>query len=72
MSLSSYSNKDTPYQNLDEIKETEVQTSLTRKTIIRRGERFLKGPIPLSDIAAAARLPASPWHCFWLFVTRPI
>jgi hypothetical protein len=38
------------------IKETEVQTSFTRQSSIRRGERFLKGPIPLREIAAAARL----------------
>ncbi len=41
----------------DNIKETEVQTNLVRESNICRRERFLKGPIPLRDIAAAARLP---------------
>jgi hypothetical protein len=34
-----------PYQFQDEIKETEVKTGLTKQARIRRGERFLKGPI---------------------------
>jgi hypothetical protein len=43
--------------NQDDIKETEVETNLVRQSKIRRGERFLKGPIPLKDIATAACLP---------------
>jgi hypothetical protein len=46
-----------PYQFQDEIKETEVKTGLTQQAKTRRAGRFLKGPIPLPDIAAAARLP---------------
>ncbi len=41
----------------DNIRETEVSTNLARQSNIRQQERFLKGPIPLRDIAAAARLP---------------
>jgi DNA-binding transcriptional ArsR family regulator len=52
-----YSNRDTPYQNPEDIKETEVVTNLVRQSKMRRGERFLKGPIPLPEIAAASRLP---------------
>ena len=64
MGLIFYSNKDTPYHLEDEIKETEVQTSFTRQAKIRRGERFLKGPIPLRDIAAAAQLPGKSLALF--------
>ena len=56
MNLIIYSNRGTSDQDQDEIKGTEVQTSFSRKSRIRRGERFLKGPIPLRDIAAASRL----------------
>ena len=59
-----YSNKHNPSQNLDDIKETEVQTSFSRQSRIRRGERFLKGPIPLRDIAAAAKLPGKSLALF--------
>jgi hypothetical protein len=52
-----YTNKDIPYQFQDEIKATEVETGLVRRVKTRRASRFLKGPIPLPDIAAAARLP---------------
>jgi DNA-binding MarR family transcriptional regulator len=45
------------YSSQDDIKETEVETALVRRSKIKRGERFLKGPIPLKDIAAASRLP---------------
>jgi hypothetical protein len=51
--------------NQDDIKETEVETDLVRQSRIRRGERFLKGPIPLKDIAAAACLPG---HALALFL----
>jgi hypothetical protein len=52
----SYS-KDIPPSDRASLKEVEVQTNLVRQSSIRRLERFLKGPIPLKDIAAAARLP---------------
>jgi hypothetical protein len=64
MNLIIYSNRDTPNQVQDEIKETEVQTGLTRQAKFRRGERFLKGPIPLREIAAAARLPGKSLALF--------
>jgi hypothetical protein len=66
MSLILYSNKDGPYHTLDEIKETEVQTGLIRQSNVRRGKRFLKGPIPLQDIAGAARLPGKALAVFLL------
>ena len=59
-----YTNRDT-LSNQDDIKETEVETDLVRQSKIRRGERFLKGPIPLKDIAAAACLPG---HALALFL----
>jgi hypothetical protein len=59
-----YTNRDT-LPNQDDIKETEVETDLVRQSKIRRGERFLKGPIPLKDIAAAACLPG---HALALFL----
>jgi hypothetical protein len=49
----------------DEIKETEIQTRLVHQSKIRRGERFLKGPIPFRDISAATRLPG---QCLPLFL----
>jgi hypothetical protein len=52
-----------PYPNQD-IKETEVETGLVRQSKIRRGQRFLKGPLPLPDIAIAARLPAQALALF--------
>jgi DNA-binding MarR family transcriptional regulator len=64
MNLIIYSNKDTLNQDHDRIKETEVHTDFTRQSRIRRGERFLKGPIPLRDIAAAARLPGKSLALF--------
>jgi DNA-binding MarR family transcriptional regulator len=51
--------------NQDDIKETEVETDLVRQSKTRRGERFLKGPIPLKDIATAACLPG---HALALFL----
>jgi hypothetical protein len=59
-----YTNRDT-LSNQDDIKETEVETNLVRKSKIRRRERFLKGPIPLKDIATAACLPG---HALALFL----
>lgn len=37
--------------------ETEIQTSASRLHAERAKQRFLKGPIPLSDLTIAARLP---------------
>ena len=59
-----YTNKDIVYQNPEDINETEVKTGLTRQAKIRWGERFLKGPIPLRDIAAAALLPGKSLALF--------
>ena len=59
-----YSNKDIAYQNQEDINETEVKTGLSRQAKIRRGERFLKGPIPFRDIATAARLPGKSLAIF--------
>jgi hypothetical protein len=59
-----YSNKDIPYQNPEDINETEIKTDFLRQSKIRRGERFLKGPIPLRDIAAAALLPGKSLALF--------
>jgi DNA-binding MarR family transcriptional regulator len=50
--------------NQGEIKETEVETALVRRSKIRRRERFLKGPIPFRDIAAASRLPGQALAIF--------
>ena len=55
--MSIYNNRDSTLPNQDDIKETEVETNLIRRSKIRRGERFLKGPIALPEIAAASRLP---------------
>jgi DNA-binding MarR family transcriptional regulator len=54
--MSTYSNRYST-SNQDDIKETEVETNLVRQSRIRRGQRFLKGPIPMREIAAAACLP---------------
>jgi DNA-binding MarR family transcriptional regulator len=62
--MSIHTNRDT-LLNQDDIKEIEVKTNLVRQSKIRRGERFLKGPIPLKDIAAAACLPG---HALALFL----
>jgi DNA-binding MarR family transcriptional regulator len=59
-----YSKKDIT-SNQDDIKENEVETNLVRQSKIRRGERFLKGPIPMREIAAAACLPG---HALALFL----
>jgi hypothetical protein len=71
MNLIIYSNKNTPdqgqdYQGHDAIKETEVRTSLIRRSRVRRAGRFLKGPIPLRDIAVAARLTGKALALFLL------
>ena len=61
--MSIYNNTCRPYPNQD-IKETEVETDLVRQSKIRGGQRFLKGPIPLPDIAIAARLPGQALALF--------
>jgi DNA-binding transcriptional ArsR family regulator len=61
--MSIYNNTCRPYPNQD-IKETEVETDLVRQSKSRRGQRFLKGPIPLPDIAIAARLPGQALALF--------
>jgi DNA-binding MarR family transcriptional regulator len=54
MSIFFYNYKDSLHQ--DDIKETEVGTDHIRQAKLRRGTRFLKGPIPWPTIAAASRL----------------
>jgi hypothetical protein len=61
--MSIYSNRYNT-SNQDDIKETEVETDLVRQSKIRRGERFLKGPIPLRHIATAACLPGQALPLF--------
>jgi hypothetical protein len=39
------------------IAEVEVETAALRSARVRSARRFLKGPIPLDDIAIASRLP---------------
>jgi hypothetical protein len=39
------------------VEEVEVETAVLRQSRQRRSDRFLKGPIPLHLITAAARLP---------------
>jgi hypothetical protein len=41
----------------DGVRAVEVETAALRAARARRAGRFLKGPIPMADIAAAARLP---------------
>lgn len=43
--------------NQGNTKEVEVETGLLHQSRIRRAERFLKGPIRMREIAAAAQLP---------------
>src|SRR5262245_46116220 len=59
-----YSNKDIAYQSPGDITETEVKTGLTRQAKIRRGERFLKVPIPFLAIVTAAQLPGQAFAIF--------
>jgi hypothetical protein len=59
-----YTYTDTNLSNQDGIKETEVHTDLVRQSKIRRGERFLKGPISMPDIATASRLPGKALALF--------
>jgi DNA-binding MarR family transcriptional regulator len=55
--MSIYNNRDSTLPNQNDIKQTEVETNLTRRSRARRTERFLKGPIALPEIAAASCLP---------------
>lgn len=41
------------------VAETEIPTRFSKAYAAHRRPRFLKGPIPLDEIAAAARLPGS-------------
>ncbi len=41
----------------ERIQASEVETNLVRQTKARRSDRFLKGPIPLKELAIAANLP---------------
>jgi DNA-binding MarR family transcriptional regulator len=50
--------------NVADINETEVETDFLRRSKITRGKRFLRGPIPLNDIAAASRLPGQALAIF--------
>jgi len=43
--------------NEENITSVEIETDVLRGSRARREGRFLKGPIPLFDIGAAARLP---------------
>lgn len=40
-----------------DLREVEVQTSASRRMQQRQSGRFLKGPIPMAQISAAAKLP---------------
>jgi hypothetical protein len=51
-------------EKLENIFDVEVETNLLRQSKARRTERFLKGPIPLRDIAAAAQLPGKALAIF--------
>ena len=44
--------------------EVEVETQWTRARPGRRTNRFLKGPIPLSNLQAAAQLPGHALHLY--------
>jgi hypothetical protein len=59
-----YSNRDIAYQNPEDVNETEVKTDFLRHSKIHRGDRFLKGPIPFTDIAIAAQLPGKSLAIF--------
>src|SRR6516225_1544924 len=61
MSISSYRNID-PSQ--EHVRETEVQTDFLRQSQKRWRERFLKGPILMREIGAAARLPGQALALF--------
>lgn len=62
--MSIFFSRNVRHSNQDEIAEVEVKTGLVRQSRIRRGERFLKGPISMPDIATAARLPGQALAVF--------
>ena len=62
--MSIYSNKDIAFRSREDISEVEVQTEVLRQSKTRWGERFLKGPILMREIAVAARLPAQALALF--------
>ena len=64
MSLLYNNSRDSITQYQEVISGVEVQTNLLKQSKARRRERFLKGPIPLKDIAAAARLPGKSLALF--------
>jgi DNA-binding MarR family transcriptional regulator len=65
MSLLYNNSRDSITQYQEHISGVEVETNLLRQSKTRRRERFLKGPIPFKDIAAAALLPG---RCLALFI----
>ncbi len=62
--MSSIYNNNNIAPHQEHIRETEVQTELVRQSQKRWRERFLKGPIPMREIAAAARLPGQALALF--------
>jgi hypothetical protein len=65
MSILINSNTEIVLNNRENIAAVEIQTDFLRQSKVRRTERFLKGPIPLRDICAAAKLPGK---CLALFL----
>ncbi len=49
---------------IDDVRVVEVETGALDAARRRRAGRFLKGPIPLNDIALAARLPGAALPVF--------
>ena len=64
MSLLYNNSRDSITQYQEHISGVEVETNLLRQSKTRRRERFLKGPIPFKDIAAAAILPGKSLALF--------
>jgi hypothetical protein len=59
----------------DGVAEVEVETAALRAARTRQAGRFLKGPIPLTDITVASRLPGRALAVFlaihyWVALTR--
>ena len=61
MSISSYKDLDPSWE---QIQQTEVQTDFLRRSQKHWGERFLKGPILMREIAIAACLPGKALAVF--------
>ena len=53
-----------PERNAAGIAEVEVETAALRRARARQAARFLKGPIPLNDVAVASRLPGQALAVF--------